>query len=189
MLIKLADGSLFDPLKKQKVVEQVEQNEPSDADNTVSEGVLVPAPKQGIRLEDLAANTKTMNVVCAVISYKLLGLSNGDISLALGCTLQQLENILTSESYDKTYNDVVAAFVKGQENSARDILAKASMSAANTLVAIASKSKNEQNKLKAAESILNRMNITGDENHGMSGPGLTIKIINDRKDDTITISM
>ena len=187
MLIKLADGSMFDPLKKQKV-EQVIENDTSDADN-VSEVLPTIAPKDNVRLEDLPAEPRIMNVVCSVIGYKLLGISNNDICIALGCNHKQLNDILNGEVYDKAYNDVVAAFVKGQENSARDILAKASMSAANTLVAIASKSKNEQNKLKAAEKILNRMNITGDESHGMSGPGLTIKIIKEHKEDSITISM
>jgi hypothetical protein len=182
-VITLADGRKFDTVKKIAL-----EDMSSDTDN-VSEDLPIVSPKSNIRLEDLPAAPKIMNVVCAVASYKILGISDSDICIALGCSPNQLQSILEGDIYDKTYNDILAAFVRGQENSARDILARASMSAANTLVTIASKSKNEQNKLKAAESILNRMNITGDDNHGMAGPGLTIKIIKDTKDDSITISM
>lgn len=179
-MITLADGRQFDTAKK----EVVESNTP-DEDIQLP----VPAPRSGIRLEDLPANTRVMNAVCAVAGYKLLGLNNNDISLALGCTIEQLHEILEGDIYSKSLEEMTAAFVRGQESTARDILAKNAIVAANVL-ATGLKSKNEANKMKAAESILNRNGIGGDTANGMSGQGLVIKIIKDQKDNAgITISL
>jgi methyl coenzyme M reductase beta subunit len=130
-----------------------------------------------------------MNVMCAVSGYKLLGISDLDICIAIGCTKGQLEDILTSDVYSEITTDIMKAFVRGQENTARDVLAKSAMHAANVLVTTARNGKNEANKLRAAEGILDRMNVTGDAHHGMSGPGLVIKIVKEHKNDGITITM
>ena len=62
------------------------------------------------------------------------------------------------------------------------------ITAASELVEIVKNSKNEANRLKAAESVLNRNGIA--DGSGSSGmQGLTIKIIKDTKSDGITISM
>jgi hypothetical protein len=182
MLIQLQDGSKFDPVSK-KVIDEA----PS-VDNTLG-ALPTPAPRKDTKLEDLPAPPNVMSIVCAIIGYRLLGLNKNDIALALNCSDQQLDEVINGDVYDTSYNQVIEAFIRGQENSARDIIARASLDAAHTIVKIASHSKNETNKLKAAERILNTMNITGDENHGMGGVGLTIKIIKDTKNDQISITL
>lgn len=183
MLITLHDGTKFDPVKKVVVEEKL-----PTVENTVG-SLPTPAPRHDMRLEDLPAAPKVMNIICAVVGYKLLGMPDADICLALNCTEQQLRNVLEGDVYDNTYQSIIESFIRGQENSARDVIARAALDAAKTVVHIAGNSKNEVNKLKAAERILNTMNITGDENHGMGGTGLTIRIIKDTKNEAVTISL
>jgi hypothetical protein len=180
MIIQLADGRKFDTATKQVVEE---------APDEYQESLPVPLPKEGVKLEDLPADTRTMNVMCAVASYKLLGINDQDICIAIGCSSQQLEDILHSDIYSEITTDITKAFVRGQENSARDVLAKNAMHAADVLVTTARKGKSESNRLRAAEGILDRMNVTGDAAHGMAGPGLVIKIVKEHKNTEINISM
>jgi hypothetical protein len=181
-VITLADGRKFDTVKK-IAIEDISP----DADD-VSGDLPIPAPKGNPRLEDLPAAPKVMNATIAVAGYKILGLPNRDICEALGCSLQQLDDILNGEIYKITHDKMIESFVNGQQQSAKDILANGAIMAAKEVIKIAKNSKNEANRLKAAESVLNRNNIVGEESNGMGG-GLTIKIINDKKSDSITISM
>lgn len=180
-IITLADGREFDTVTK-KIVE-VEVPDTNDVSGTS----LVPTPTRPMRLEDLPSTPKIMNATCAIVSYKLLGLPNRDICDALGCRPDQLEDILNGEVYKTTYDKVIDSFLNGQKQNAKDILANGVITAAHELVKIAKNSKNEANRLKASESILNRNGVSDEATNGMSG-GLTIKIIKDTKSE-ITINM
>jgi hypothetical protein len=173
--LKLANGLTMD-LKAKKV-----KNEDKEVEVVVEDELHlpVPLPRTGIKLEDLPASPSTMNAISAIISYKLLGLNDHDISIALGCTPFQLSALLAGEAYNQAYKQVVESFVRGQENTARDIIARESIMAAKQLVTIASKSRTEGNRLKASESILNRMNIVGNDQGNAMANGLVIKIVKD----------
>lgn len=181
-VITLSDGRKFNTITK-----TVEEEQSSEVEQT-SGDLLVPTPVHNMRLEDLPSSPKVMNATCAIIAYKLLGLPNRDICDALGCTINQLEDILNGEVYSNTYSKVIESFTNGQKQNAKDILANGVISAATELVQIAKRSKNEANRLKASESILNRTGITEEGGNAMNG-GLKIKIIRDAKTDDITISM
>ena len=181
-LITLADGR-----KLNTVTKKIEEVELPEAEN-VSGSSFVPKPVHQMRLEDLPSSTKIMNATCAIIGYKLLGLPNRDICDALGCNINQLEDILNGEVYKSTYDKIIESFLNGQKENAKDILSNGVITAANELVKIVKNSKNEANRLKAAESVLNRNGIAdGSGSTGMQR--LTIKIIKDTKSDDITISM
>lgn len=180
--ITLADGSVLDTVTKK--IEKVELPETEE----VSGSSLVPKPVNSMRLEDLPSSVKVMNATCAIVGYKLLGLPNRDICDALGCRLDQLDDILNGEIYKSTYDKIIESFLNGQKENAKDILSNGVITAASELVKIVKNSKNEANRLKAAESVLNRNGIA--DGSGSSGmQGLTIKIIKDTKSDGITISM
>jgi hypothetical protein len=179
--------TLKDGRKLNTVTKMIEEDISPDADD-VSGDLPIPAPKGNPRLEDLPAPPKVMNATVAVVGYKLLGLPDRDIAYALGCSAEQLNDILNGEIYKTTYDKTIEAFVNGQQQSAKDILANGAMMAAKEVIKIAKHSKNEANRLKAAESVLNRNNIIGEESNSMSS-GLTIKIIRDSKSEDITISM
>ena len=180
--ITLADGRVLDTVTK-----KIEEVQLPDAED-VSGSSLVPKPVHPMRLEDLPSTVKVMNATCAIIGYKLLGLPNRDICDALGCRPDQLDDILNGEVYQSTYDKVIASFVNGQKENAKDILADGMLNAASELVKIVKNSKNEANRLKAAESVLNRTGISdGSGSNGMQG--LTIKIIKDTKSDDITVQL
>ena len=183
-IITLADGRKLNTITKK--IEEEEEELP-EADN-VSGSSLVPKPVHSMRLEDLPSSIKVMNATCAIIGYKLLGLPNRDICDALGCRPDQLDDILNGEVYKSTYDKVIQAFLNGQKENAKDILANGVITAATKLVEVVKTSKNEANRIKAAESILNRTGIS-DGGGSMGMNGLTIKIIKDTKSDDITISM
>jgi len=88
--ITLADGRILDTITKK--IEEVGLPEAEE----VSGSSLVPKPVHSMRLEDLPSSVKVMNATCAIIGYKLLGLPNRDICDALGCRLDQLDDILKS---------------------------------------------------------------------------------------------
>lgn len=180
--ITLADGRILDTVTK-----KIEEVPLPDAED-VSGSSLVPKPIHNMRLEDLPSSVKVMNATCAIIGYKLLGLPNRDICEALGCRPDQLDDILNGEVYKSTYDKVIEAFTNGQKENAKDILSNGMIQAATELTKIVKNSKNEANRLKAAESVLNRTGIT-DGSHSNGMQGLTIKIIKDTKSDDITISM
>lgn len=180
--ITLADGRVLDTVTK-----KIEEVQLPDAEE-VSGSSLVPKPVHSMRLEDLPSSVKVMNATCAIIGYKLLGLPNRDICEALGCRLDQLDDILNGEIYKSTYDKVIESFLNGQKEDAKSILSNGVITAATKLVEVVKTSKNEANRIKAAESILNRNGIS-DGLGSMGMGGLTIKIIKDTKSDNIEIKM
>lgn len=181
MTIRLANGDVLDP-KTKRVTEKEEQEEVNDAN------LPVPKPRQELRLEDLPAAPSMMNAVCAIVSYRLMGLTDQDICIALGCSQFQLESIVNHESYETALNKIKDSFVHGQEVTAKEIIANATNDAARELVRIAKSSRNEGNKLKAINSVLDRMNISG-ENSANSEDDLMIRVVRGTDTDDIEIKV
>lgn len=171
-MLKLANGEVIDT-KSKKVVRDKEEKEEEYATPLPS-----PIPKETLRLEDMPASPSMMNAICAVIGYKMMGLRDADICISLNCTQFQLDGILNNEAYTTAYDKVRESFMHGQDTGAREIIASGAISAAQEIVKIATKSRSEGNRLKAADSILNRMNIGGEASGGM-GDTLNIRIMKD----------
>lgn len=144
--------------------------------------VFSPAPQTDIRLEDLPADPRTMNVVCSVLSYVIMGIKQRDICLALGCSEEQLTEIMESEAYMKSHTMVIQSFVRGQQNAARDIISANAVHAARELTRVM-KSKSESNRLRASEGILNRAGINDANGHDAMAEGLIIRVVKDTKTD------
>lgn len=183
-VMKLADGRMIN-LKTRELVEE----ESPVAQEVAQLETFAPKPREQMRLEDLPGDARQMNVVCAVLGYKLLGIPDTDIAIALHCTDEALERVLSSSAYDESYTEVLKAFVAGQKESAREVLSSNAVGAANVLVATMRKSKNENNRVRAAESVLSRVGITADSDANNTQGGLRIKIINDTGKQDINISL
>lgn len=180
--LKLADGREID-LKTRQLVTHVEPevvDEPSPA--------FEPSASE-IKLEDLPTTPSQMNVINAVLGYTLIGLPTRDIELALGCSSSQLEAIMSSEAYDRTRKMILEAFVRGQTNTAREILSTGAIDAAQQVVSIAKKSKNEANRLRASENILKVTGVANDDANSMMAQGLVIKIVRDNAPVDINIKV
>lgn len=180
MQMKLQDGRMFDTVAK-KIIEPEEQQ----ASLATS---FLPAPKN-IKLEDLPADPRKMNVIAAILSYRLLGIPDNDICIALGCNLEQLITVTNSEAFERSYKMAIEAFVNGQQKAAKDIIHNNSIDAASEVVSIMKKSKSEQNRLKAASTILDRVGISSESSKDPMGGGLLIKIVRDAEVDNIEVKI
>lgn len=167
--ITLHDGRTLDTLTKEVDGEEVDDS-------------FDPAPPPDVRLEDLPADPRTMNVVCSVLCYVFMGIKQRDICLALGCTEQQLTDVMESEAYTRAHAMVIQSFVKGQQNAAKDIISANAVHAARELTRVM-RSKSESNRLRASEGILNRAGIDGANGHDSMSEGLVIRVVKDTKTD------
>lgn len=177
-LLKLADGREIN-LSTKEVVEDA----PTVPVLEEQGASFTPAPKADMRLEDLPADPRTMTVVCAVLSFRFMGLPDRDIAEALGCSAEQLYEVVNGAAYLSAYEMVLTSFVQGQQNAAKDIISASAVEAARQMKNIMSSSKSESNRLRASEGILNRAGIS-DTGHGdPMGGGLIIKLVKDTKTD------
>lgn len=152
---------------------------------------FTPVPANGLKLEDLGHDHQTITVVNAVFVYRSIGIPDNDICFALGCTMEQLTDVTSSDAYTSIQERMLSAYVRGQEASARGVLANHSTEAASILVQVMQRSKSEKNKLTAATNVLDRNGIRGQPGDMSSeGEGLVIKVVKDSKvNDSITIKI
>lgn len=181
--LTLADGTQFDLSTKQVV----KKDEPLPEMEEVS---FSPKPKTEIRLEDLPTNTRMMNVISAIITYRMMGVPDRDIALALGCSEGQLFDIVNSEAFDKSYKMTLDSIVRGQQDSARELISQNAAGAAQQMVRVMRASKSESNRLRAAEGILNRAGISdANSQDGGMGSGLIIKVVRDTGNPSVEIKV
>ena len=174
-MITLADGTVIDPVTKRVVGgTKVSRSEVIEEDD-IPPAIIAPTPRSNKKIEDFRADAKTLNVIMAVIAYTVSGLSDNDICYALGCTSFQLESIRSNESYKIAYEALVDSFYYGQTETAKSILGKASVDAANTLASMSKKRTKEG--LAAANSVLDRNEIGKANNTALSG--LIIRVVTD----------
>lgn len=181
-MITLADGTVIDPVSKRVV----DNNDGRQDDDTSSSAIVLPIARAGVKIEDYNTDPKTLNVIMAVVAYTMSGLSDNDICYALNCTSSQLLDIRDNEGYRIAYDNLVEAFYEGQKHTAKEIIGKASVMAAEKLVSIA-KARSKQS-LSAINSILDRNDI-GKANSGSALSGLVIRMVNDDKKQTIEVNI
>jgi len=186
MIMKMADGRLFDTVTKKFI----EQDVQAPAENiSLSEVTFLPAPKTTVRVEELPSNAREMTVISAIIGFKFLGLPDTEICYALKCDLEQLQSIMATEAYEWAQRTMIEAFVAGQTKAAQDIIVRQAASAANVLVGIMNTSKNEKNKLQAAIATLDRAGITDQSKNGSMSQGLVIKVVRDADASNIEVKI
>lgn len=184
---KLRDGRTFDARTKQITGGETEQ--PVEQELVpVQPAVLDVQPVKELRLEDLPVDPRQMSVVGAVLSFRLMGLPDRDICEALNCSHEQLNDIIDSEAFTFAKDAIVDSFVNSQKADARAIIGSNAIAAAQSIVTVMRTARKEENRLKAAESILNRVGVGGDQDNPMSG-GLMIKILKDTAATEISINM
>lgn len=176
-LIKLADGTLFDPIAKKKVASK---NEPSDIQ------VSLGSSRKAIRIEDLPAPPKQMNVIAAVIAYQIIGMTNNEIAYALGCTPQQLDAVISTDAYISTQTMMLENYAERQRDTAKGLIAAKSIDAAKQL-ANTLNSEDEALALRAAESILDRSGVSNESTSGKNG--LVIRVVKDVNTSSVEVKL
>lgn len=106
-------------------------------------------------LSDLPASTREMNIISAVCLYKMYGLSDSDISLALNAEQYQIENVVKSSAYQLMYEAVIKNIIDEDADEVRQIFAAGAKKAAKSIVEL-SKDEDKGIKLKASQDVLDR---------------------------------
>lgn len=107
-------------------------------------------------LLDLPVPPKNANGVGLVVFYRMWGLGNTDIALALGVTEEQVQAISVSPAYEMLYNDVIKRMVErdGEEIAAK--ISSYSHEALERVIDTVRNSDSEKYALIAARDLLDR---------------------------------
>lgn len=107
-------------------------------------------------LADLPLPAKQMNVISAVCSYTLMGLSDRDIAEALSMDVDKVGRVKMLDGYMAFYDNVVKSIIDEEAGDVRSMFAANARRAAGNLVELADMAENEGVKLKANQDILDR---------------------------------
>lgn len=188
-IMTLADGRKFDTVTKTYISEDLETNtnEVTKERDDVSLS-LSSLTNTRMRLEDLPTNPKQMNVVCAVTTYVMLGLSDSEICVALNCTIDQLYDVKNSDALKRTQDILFTNIKKKFEDEASARLSMAAPQAANKIVDLMN-NKNAAVALKAAENVLDRSGVGSSDSFKGMGKGLTIRVVKDKQSESMEINV
>lgn len=173
----LADGTKIDPTNGKRIIDIVEVPSATQAINTIK--------RVHRTLADLPAPPKQMNIISAIISYSLVGLSDEDIAIALDITVKQVTVIKEQDIYRKMEENIVSNMMVSDADNIGNIIKAHSTTAINKIVALIG-CKDEKIGLKAAQDVLDRGGFrpVDQVEHRMSvNGGLSIEFI--RRDDTV----
>ena len=148
--LKLADGTLVYPDGR------VEKERSSFVEVPTRSEAVRQVMKVKKTLLDLPVPPKNANGVGLVVFYRMWGLGNSDIAIALGVTEQQVVAISTSPAYEALYNDVMKRMMErdGEEIAAK--IAAYSHEALEKVVEVVRTSDSEKYALIAAKDLLDR---------------------------------
>jgi hypothetical protein len=126
--ITLADGKKIDT-RSGRIVKNTTHFELP----TVSEAQqLVAATKR--KLSELPSLPERMHPIALVLSYRLFGLGDDEIALALGWPLDQVKRIGMMQEYGDLYDAVTSNILSAETGQVRDLFTKHSRTAANKMV-------------------------------------------------------
>jgi hypothetical protein len=169
-MIRLADGTLIDPLTRQPVgITQADGSAPSvlaDPQQIDSDGADDPAasslqqvgtiaPLARRSLLDLTLNAAQMAVVNNVLVYTLWGLPDDEIAIQCNCSVSDVHTVRDLDEYTRMHDALLAGMRQSYTASAHGIISKAAVAAARVVVSsLQSPSKRMQ--FDAAREVLDR---------------------------------
>lgn len=147
----LADGTKIDPVTGDVITDPV------------ADYIEVPNNQEAVqtvlnvrrRIDELPDIPKNMQGVSVILSYTLFGLSDDDIAIATGLTIEQVGNIKMSDTYTKFSDNIVEGLMKSEQSNVRDIISAGSRKAAQKVVNLVN-SKHDALAFAAAKDILDR---------------------------------
>lgn len=165
-LIRLADGTLIDPLTREPIsasLQPAKRNREDDVDAVADEVeedddddidiVIVPTERRSIM--DLSLNAEQMAVVNNVLVYSLWGLPDFEIAQQCNCTMHQVAIIRDLDEYKKIYGALVDGLRTAYSASIDGIFKEAAPKAAKGIVR-SIKSKSPDIAMAAMKDILDR---------------------------------
>lgn len=107
------------------------------------------------RLHDLPAASADMHPVAIVASYKLFGLSETDIAIALDTSVESIQLVQNSDSFKFFFQAITENIDDSQQDLVRDLLSKNATNAANQLLQ-GLNSEHENIRIGVAKEVLDR---------------------------------
>lgn len=102
---------------------------------------------------------ENMNMLSVVVSYKLFGLNNKDITQITGISDEMLKNILMSDAYAKMYNDIVKNVINEDCEDIKSEFKRISRQALKNMSDLANNSEVDVVKYTANKDILDRAGL------------------------------
>lgn len=176
--LKLEDGSEITPIYK-----------PSSSRST--KFTEVPTHREAQRqitsvrrqLSDMPLPPKQLNVVSLICMYTLMGLTDTDISIALGIPKERIETVKMLDAYSTIYNQVVESIIDEESEDIRTAIAAKARRAVDTVGELLDDEFSSV-RLAAAKDILDRAGHrpvdTVEHRHTMEGD---LRIVVTRADD------
>jgi len=181
----MADGTIA----REKKVEQSAITTVREVQNGRAAAVVLE--KMHRKLGDLPeGDGKQLNAIAAILTYTQIGLSDDDIGVVLGTRGDVVRDIKELDAYKQLSDMFDSNIFDDAKRTASHILAKASGTAASTLVG-GLDSANEQVQIVAAKEVLRMNGISSESQTTEKKSGLNIKIVRkgEKRDETITVEI
>lgn len=107
-------------------------------------------------VKELPAPESTMRGIATVFVYSMMGLTAREIADAVGITVDEVEAVKAHSAYTEVFDAVLDEFVNSNSEMIQSRIAAYSHSALDTVADVMLNGKREENKLRAADSLLNR---------------------------------
>lgn len=111
-------------------------------------------------IRDLPAPVPVLNGVGAVFLYSIFGVGDREICDALKITMSQLYEVKNHPAYSEFFDTVLSEFINTNSGLLQARLAAYADGAINTLGTLAKDGKTEGTRLKASDSVLDRVGVT-----------------------------
>lgn len=198
-LIRLADGTLVDPLTRAPINKQVsppskgsqpDDETESDEDEMDENDVeLVIQPTERRSIHDLSLNAAQMAVVNNVLVYTLWGLPLDEIAIQCNCTMAQVEAIRDMDEYKSMHEYLIEGLRTAYSSTIHGMIAEAAPQAARKLIRNI-KSKSADISMTAVKDVLDRAGFRPadkvEHTHNIgNGSELVIRILKDSERDVI----
>jgi len=159
--LQLKNGMSIDP--KDGSVMGEDFDDPESDYETPEEFIEVPTNQEAVRqitavnktITDLPDIPKNMNSIAVVMCYTLFGLSDMNIGIATGLTLEQIANVKMSDTYASYNDEIVTSIVKQEQDNVRNLFAEHSKTAVKKVVKLI-RHKNPGIALAASKDVLDR---------------------------------
>ena len=193
-LIRLADGSLIDPLTRTPVNSRpapaqvaTEPEEPEEESDEPVQLNLVPLTRRSVM--DLSLTPSQMAVINNVLVYTIWGLPDDEIAMQCNCTTQQVRSVRDLDDYKRMYDALIEGLRNAYTSTVQGIFAEAAPRAAVGVVR-KMRHKSADIALAAKKDILDRAGFRPadkvEHNHSFgNGSELVIRIIKQSDADNL----
>ena len=203
-LIRLADGTLVDPLTREPVNKVVsppskglqpddentsEDEQSPDDDEDEGDVELVIRPTERRSIHDLTLTPAQMAFVNNILVYTLWGLPLDEIAIQCSCSVTQVEAVRDIDEYKRMHGYLIDGLRDAYANTVHGMLAEAAPQAARKLVKNI-KHKSPDISMAALSSILDRAGYRPadkvEHTHNIgNGSELVIRILKDSERDIV----